>query len=167
MQHVKGVLVAAGIALLIVYLLSLFMASQLVLTKEIVINKNDDVVFNYVQNAENSPLWINDIKGVQLIDKGAGVYVFEGNDGGLYSFEFNIARNAKGLEISYFDGEDKEALFIIKCKSYGEQTVVQVVQYWNLGMNPFTKLLAYKTKEQSEGRLEDDLITLKNTLEEE
>lgn len=165
MRHVKGILIALVVAVVGIFLLSLLMSQQLVLQKEVVVNANVDSVFTYLSNHNNLTQWIGDLKGIETEDKGDGRMIFEGRDQGLYAIESNIATNAKGVEFTYFKGEDVKAVFIYQARGADGQTVVSAVQHWDVGLNPFTKLLAYKTKDKSEEALENDLIALKMQLE--
>jgi len=164
-QHTKGVLVATGIAIALIFGLSLIIPQQVVLQHEIVVNSAQDSVFQFIANAKNMKSYFPNLKGIEMEDKGDGDFVFEGHDGGLYRIELRTANKAKGVELSYYRNDNKEGVFLLTTKKHNEQTLLSQVQYWNLGYNPITKLLGHQTKDESQDNLQDEMIRLKSIIE--
>ena len=164
-QHVKGVLLALGIASVLLFLLSLLIPQQLVLTQEIVINQSQDSVYSYINDKKNIQNWMSDLKGLNLNVKNDHELIFKGRDEHLYRLEFLSANKAKGLEIQYFKEEEKKGVFVFYTKSQGNQTILTHQQFWNVGLNPVKKLLAFKSKKSTLEIIKKDLIQLKKTIE--
>ena len=170
MQHVKGVLIALGIAAVVVFLLSLLIPQQMVLIQETIVNEPQDSVYSFIKEKENLQTWVTDLNGLRLeekltANKNYEELTFTGHDKSHYRLEFYNSDRAKGLEIRYFKEDEKKAVFFITTKSQGAQTIVSLQQFWNLGINPFSKLIAFKSKKKSQEVLERDLTKLKKRIE--
>jgi len=164
-QHTKGVLIATGIAIALIFGLSLIIPQQIVLQHELVVNSPQDSVFHFLENANNMKSYFPNLEGIKMEDKGEGDFVFEGHDGELYRIELRVANKAKGVELSYYKNDDKKGVFLLTTKKHNEQTLLSQTQFWNLGYNPLTKILGHQTKDESLGNLQDEMIKLKITLE--
>ncbi len=164
-QHTKGVLIALVTAVAGIMLLSLLMPQQIVLKKDVVINAPSDSVFTYFKNPSNFPIWMNGLSGIQTEIKDDNTLVYVGRDDEMHTIETSVADKALGIEVIHYKEGEKKGVFLIQAKPQGNQTIVTQTQFWNLGLNPFTKLLANKTKEKSEEALKRDMYSLKNTIE--
>lgn len=164
-QHVKGVLIALGIAAVLLFLLSLLIPQQLVLVNETVVNKNQQSTYDFIKEKSNLQSWVTDLNGLLLEEKDSTTLIFKGRDEQLYRLEFYDSDRAKGIEIRYFKNEEKKAVFVLSTKSQGEQTIIKQQQYWNLGINPFKKLLGFKSKEKSLDVMSRDMTKLKKRIE--
>jgi uncharacterized membrane protein len=164
-QHAKGVLIALVTAVAGILLLSLLMSEQIVLKKDIVINAPSDSVFTYFKDPKNFPVWMNGLKGIKTEVKEDNTLIYIGRDEKMHSMVTSVADKALGIEVTYYKEESKTGVFLIQAKAQGNQTIVTQTQFWNLGVNPFTKLLANKTKDKSEQALKQDMYSLKNAIE--
>ncbi len=164
-QHVKGVLIALGIAVVLAFLLSLLIPQQLVLVEETVVNQPQDSVYAFIKDKNNLQTWVTDLNGLHLEQKSANEFIFKGRDEQLYRLEFYESDRAKGIEIRYFKAEEKKAVFVLSTKAQGNQTIVKQQQFWNLGINPFKKLLGFKSKDKSIELMERDMLRLKKRIE--
>ncbi|MFT6717218.1 MAG: hypothetical protein ACJA0Q_001869 [Saprospiraceae bacterium] len=164
-QHTKGIFKASVIAIALVFGLSLIIPQQLVLQHELVVNSSQDTVFEFLENPENMKLYFSNLQGLQMEDKGDGDFIFEGHDGELYRLEHRSASKAKGVEITYYKNEDKQGVFLLTTKKHNGQTLLLQTQFWNLGYNPLTKLMGHQTKDKNQENLQDEMIKLKELLE--
>lgn len=164
-EHTKGVLKALVIAIVAIFVLSLIMPQQIALQHEIVINLSQDSVFKYLENGDNIKSYFPNLKGLKIEDKGEGDYVFIGHDGELHRLELRAANKAKGVELTYFNDDDKKGVFLLTTQKYNGQTMLMQTQFWNLGYNPLARLWGHQTKKESQEKLEDEMIILKSILE--
>jgi hypothetical protein len=165
-QHTKGVIKALVVAVIAIFGLSFFMPSQIVLQKELVVNVPQEEVFSFLEDGGNIKSYFPNLEGVILEDKGYGDYIFIGHDDALYRLELRVADKAKGVELTYYKEDEKKGVFLFTTLKSENQTMLSQTQFWNLGYNPITKLLGHQTKDQSEDKLLDEMINLKETIEE-
>lgn len=164
-DHIKGVLIALGIAIVVIFALSLLMPQQIVIEDEVVINKSQDSVYLFLKEPKHVKHLFGDLEKVVLQEKESGTFVFKGGDGELYQLEVKAADQANGIEVNYFKSGEKTGVFIFKTKAFQNQTLLSQVQFWNLGLNPITKLLGHKTKDQTVLKLKDEMLNVKMILE--
>lgn len=164
-QHIKGVLIATGIAVALIFGLSLIIPQQIVLQQEVIVNQPQDTVFQFLNNPENMNVYFPNLVGLTMEDKGGGDFVFEGHDGELYRLELRSANKAKGVELTYYKNDDKKGMFLLTTKKREGQTLLMQTQFWNLGYNPLVRLWGHQTKDKSQEKLEDEMIYLKKVLE--
>jgi len=164
-QHTKGVIKALIIAVIAIFGLSFFMPSQIVLQQELVVNVSQDDVFTFLEDGNNIKSYFPNLEGITLEDKGDGDYIFIGHDDALYRLELKVSDKAKGVELTYYKEDDKKGVFVFTTVKSEDQTMLSQTQFWNLGYNPITKLLGHQTKDESEDRLLDEMIKLKEMLE--
>ena len=164
-QHTKGVLIALVSAVAGIMLLSLLMPQQIVLKKDVIINASSDSVFTYFKNPDNFSTWMHGLSGIKTEMKEDNTLIYVGRDEEMHSMVTSVADKALGIEVVHYKDGDKKGVFLIQAKAQGNQTIVTQTQFWNLGLNPFTKLLANKTKDKSEAALQEDMYSLKNAIE--
>lgn len=165
LEHTKGVIKATLVAILIVFGLSLIIPQQIVLQHELVVNLSQDSVFSYLSDESNIRVYFPNLQGIDLEKKGEGEYVFKGHDDLLYRIELKSADRAKGVEITYFKEDEKAGVFLFTTRDQNNQTLFSQTQFWNLGYNPIMKLLGHQTKQESQDRLEDEMIAIKRIFE--
>lgn len=164
-DHVRGVLIALGIAIVSIFGLSLMMSSQVIVQEDVVVNQPDSTVYNFLRDEGNLRLWISELEGIELREKSGGNYQYVGANSALHDLQIYTFDKNQSVELNFFKDGEKIAVFNLICDKVGEQSLVKISQFWYIGVNPISKLMAYNMDEQLEEKLKDDLYRLKLEIE--
>jgi uncharacterized protein YndB with AHSA1/START domain len=161
-QHIIGTLIAAVGAVLLLVLVNFAMPSQMVLNERVVIQASKEAVFPFVSNPDSMALWYDDIKGYSFSQKpGSHRYQFLGKDNQMHELKILGEKSDGKVKIEYYQADEKKAVFFFELLSNGDETIVKVEQFWNVGWNPLAKLMANGREEEMVKLLKRDLIELK------
>lgn len=167
-QHVIGTLIAAVVAFLILLAINLLMPSQMVVTKSVVMNQSMEQVMPYLSTPDSVARWYKELNGARFIQKpNTNRYQFVGQDGEMHELVFTAEMQDGKSKMEYYSKGEKKAIFFFQAKPKEEQTVVEVRQFWNLGWNPLSKLMAKGREEETEKTLQINLLALKRLLNRE
>ena len=164
-QHIKGVVLAFIIALAGIFLLSFLMPSQLVLEEQILVQAGPEVCYQELEQKEGYSKWIVGLKGKKLDFSLSDQIVIEGEDGHLYRMQASWFPKKNSVEWLYFKGDEKQAVLILTVKGNEEGSWVKFQQIWDLGWNPIAKLMALRTREETEMQMSSELLELKSIIE--
>ena len=165
-QHVKGVLLAVISATVILFSISFFVGSKILVNHDIIINSDTEKVFNYVKQPNKFLNWIEGVEGVKAAptSDGKGIQYIGFNDK-LHTFNFIVSRSASGIEINYKKENELVAVFKIQVRQKEEGCVVFYEKIWNVSDNPLTKLFSLTMDEDIKEGMKKELTNLKNLLE--
>ena len=117
-QHVKGVLIAIGSAIVILFVVSFFVGSEVRVSKSYVLNSKVDSVYAFLKNPKNFQKWLDGSQEfkVNYLKEDGGIQ-YEGFQGDLHTFRYLTIDKINGLEIVYKREDDEMA--VIKFKASG------------------------------------------------
>lgn len=165
-QHIKGVLIALISATVILFSISFFVGSKILVNHDVIINSDTEKVFNYVKRPDKLLNWIEGVDGVKAeptLD-GKGIQYIGFNEQ-LHTFNFIVSKRASGLEISYKRENKLIAVFKIQVRQKEEGCIVFFEKIWNVSDNPLTKLFSLSMDEDIKVGMKKELINLKRILE--
>tara|TARA_B110000211_G_C13983507_1_gene510591 strand:- start:19 stop:534 length:516 start_codon:yes stop_codon:yes gene_type:complete len=165
-QHIKGVLLAIVSATVLLFAISFFVGSQILVNHDIIINADKDKVFNYVKQPENFLNWIEGSEGIiaKPTANGKGIQYIGFNEK-LHTFNFFVSETASGVEINYTRENELVAVFKIQVKQKAEGCIVVYEKIWNISDNPLTKLFSMSMDEDIEVGMQKELMSLKKIIE--
>lgn len=165
-QHVKGVLLAIVTATVLLFVVSFFVGSQIMVHRDIVINADKDEVFNYIKQPSNFKNWMEGADEIEAVvnKKGDGIQ-YIGFDEKLHTFDYRISETAYGAEISYERDHELTAIFKIQVKQKAEGCVVNYEKIWNVSDNPLTKIFSLSMDEDIEIGMKKELMNVKGAIE--
>lgn len=167
-QHIKGVTLAVLSATVVLFGISFFVGSQILVNHDIIINSNTKKVFNYVKQPDKFLNWIEGSDGLKAkpTSNGKGIQYIGFNEK-LHTFNFFVAEANSGVEINYERDNKLVAIFKIKVSQKGEGCIVFYEKIWNVSDNPLTKLFSLKMDEDIKAGMKKELMNLKRLLEKE
>ena len=167
-QHIKGVLLAIVSATVLLFVISFFVGSQILVNHDIIINSDKEKVFNYVKQPQNFLNWIEGSEGINAkpTSNGKGIQYIGFNDK-LHTFNFFVSENASGVEINYTKEGDLVAVFKVQVKQKSDGCIVIYEKIWNVSDNPLTKLFSLSMDEDIRVGMKKELMTLKKLIEKE
>jgi hypothetical protein len=165
-QHIKGVLLAIVSATAILFTISFFVGSQILVNHDIIINSDKDKVFNYVKQPDNFLNWIEGSDGINAkpTANGKGIQYIGFNEK-MHEFNFLVSETASGIEINYTKESELVAVFKVQVKEKAEGCVVFYEKIWNISDNPLTKLFSLSMDEDIEEGMKKELMSLKKLIE--
>jgi hypothetical protein len=166
-QHIKGVLIAIFSATVILFAISFFVGSQIVVHRDIVVNADKSAVFNYVKQPKNFPNWMEGTDGIVVKEttNGNGIQ-YIGFDEKLHTFKYLVSETASGVEISYQRNNELTAIFKLQVKQKSDGSVLFYEKIWNVSNNPLTKIFSLSMDEDIEMGMKKELMNVKFLIEE-
>jgi len=165
-QHIKGVLIAIVSATVILFAISLFVGSQIIVHRDIVVNADRDGVFNYLKQPKNFPNWMEGTDGIVIKETANGNGIqYIGFDEKLHTFKYLVSETAVGVEINYERDNELTAIFKLQVKQKADGSVVFYEKIWNVSDNPLTKIFSLSMDEDIEMGMKKELMNLKLLIE--
>ena len=165
LQHAKGVIIAFLIAVASIFLLSFLMPSQIVIQKRVLVKESPAITYVHLKDIKEYTQWMSGLSGRKIDFPSENKLLFEGDDHQIHEFEVVVFDQSKSVEITYYQEKEKKAVLILTTSKVEGGTWINYQQIWDLGWNPITKLLALRTRDQSEEVLLDELLELKSIIE--
>lgn len=167
LQHAKGVIIAFLIAVASIFLLSFLMPSQIVIQKRILVNESPLNAYEHLKDMRGYALWMAGLKGRKIDFPSQEKLLFEGEDQQIHELEVITFDKERSVEITYYQEKEKKAVLVLAASKVEGGTWINYQQIWDLGWNPIAKLMALRTREQSEEVLLDELLELKSVIEQQ
>ena len=122
-QHVKGILIAIGSAIVILFVVSFFVGSEVRVSKSYVLNNKVDSVYTFLKDPKNFQKWLDGSQEfkVNYLKEDGGIQ-YEGFQGDLHTFRYLTIDKINGLEIVYKREDDEMA--VIKFKASAKNIVL-------------------------------------------
>jgi len=167
-QHVKGVIIAVFSAIVLLFIVSFFVGSEVRVLKTYVINSNSDSIYNYIKSPSNFKTLLSgtDDFEIELLKNDAGVQ-YEGFDLNIHTFKYRPFDKILGLELTYIREGQDEAVFKYRVIPKENASILEYEKVWRVGSNPLIKIFSLSLDEDVEEGMKKDVKKLKKALEEE
>lgn len=164
-QHIKGVLIALIVAVASVFLLSLLMPSQIVLEQKVFVRAKPEKCYLELKNKQGYQEWLEGLRNQKLDLSKKNEILINSKDGNLYRMKASWFPKRNSVEWLYFKEEDKQAVLMLTVNGNQEGSWIKFQQIWDLGWNPIAKLIALRSREETERNMSNELIQLKSIIE--
>tara|TARA_Y100000766_G_scaffold273189_1_gene273836 strand:+ start:570 stop:1088 length:519 start_codon:yes stop_codon:yes gene_type:complete len=167
-QHVKGVIIAVFSAIVLLFIVSFFVGSEVRVLKTYVINSNSDSIYNYIKSPSNFKTLLSgtDDFEIELLKNDAGVQ-YEGFDLNIHTFKYRPFDKILGLELTYIREGQDEAVFKYRVIPKENASILEYEKVWRVGSNPLIKIFSLGLDEDVEEGMKKDVKKLKKALEED
>lgn len=167
-QHVKGVIIAVCSAIVLLFIVSFFVGSEVRVLKTYVINSNSDSIYNYIKSPSNFKTLLSgaDDFEIELLKNDAGVQ-YEGFDLNIHTFKYRPFDKILGLELAYTREGQDEAVFKYRVIPKENASILEYEKVWRIGSNPLMKIFSLGLDEDIEEGMKKDVKKLKKALEED
>ena len=164
-QHVRGVLIAIGSAVAILFVISFFVGSEVRVSKSYVINSKVDSVYAFLKNPKNFQKWLDGSQefNVNYLKEDGGVQ-YEGCQGDLHTFRYLTIESVNGLEIVYKREDEEMAVIKFKASEKNNGTILEYEKIWKISNNPIVKVVSLNLDEDIEEGMKKDIKRLKKEL---
>ena len=165
-QHVKGVIIAVLSAIVLLFVVSLFVGNKIRVTKTYVINSNCDSVYNFIKSPSNfkNLLAGTDDFQIEFLRNNGGVQ-YEGFDLNIHTFKYQSFDNILGLELTYSKGGEDQALFKYKITPRENASILEYEKIWRIGSNPLVRIFSLGLDDDVEEGMKKDVRKLKKAVE--
>ncbi len=166
LQHIKGVLLAAIAALVLLFVISFFVGDEVRVRKSYVVNVKSDSLYAFIKNPLNFKNILDgtdDLK-ITILKNNEGVQ-YIGFDENLHTFKYNYLDRSKGLELNYFKNEEEQAVFKYKVIDKESGSILDIEKIWKIAANPLVKLLSMGSDEDIEEGMNSDVKLIKSAIE--
>lgn len=165
-QHFKGVFYAIITAVVILFLISFFVGSEVRVSKSYVLNVPADSVYQFLKSPKNFNKWVDGASDFEISYPPKGLSLkYEGYKGGLHEFKYQCFDKSNGVELSYIRGGEKQAVYTLKCASENDGTILSYEKVWKLSPNPLLKIISIGLDEDIEVGMDKEVKNLKRYLQ--
>ena len=164
-QHVKGILIAIGSAIVILFVVSFFVGSEVRVSKSYVLNNKVDSVYTFLKDPKNFQKWLDGSQEfkVNYLKEDGGIQ-YEGFQGDLHTFRYLTIDKINGLEIVYKREDDEMAVIKFKATAKNNGTILEYEKVWKISNNPIVKVVSMNLDEDIEEGMKKDIKRLKKEL---
>lgn len=164
-QHTKGVVYASLAAIVVLFIVSFFVGSEVRVNKSYVINQPADSVYNFLKQPKNFSRWMDGAGDFAMNYSPDGkILKYEGYQGDIHEFRYETFDKSRGIELNYLREGEKLAVFTIRCLAEQEGTILKYEKVWKLSPNPLVKIVSIGMDEDVAKGMDKDIKLLKSVL---